>query len=78
MYILLLILPACKSTNWMKPRMLQKPLVINALYIRILLFLHTLARPIQSKIASSQKISQILLVGILFPMQAVKKLKNYP
>lgn len=23
-------LPSCKSTNWMKPRMLQKPLGINA------------------------------------------------
>lgn len=39
-------LPSCKSTNWVKPRMWQKPLAINATYIcHILIFVYTLARP---------------------------------
>lgn len=71
-------LPPCKSTNWMKTRMLQKPPVINAAYGHILLSLYALARSAPSKIPSAQKISQTLLVGVLFPVQAVEELKNYP
>lgn len=55
-----------------------KPLVITAIYIHILLFLSTSARPMQNKFNVHKKINQILLAGIIFPIQAVKKLKNYP